>query len=87
MLIHLLKVSTPSLADALAWGLLSVLTPASPKPTAAIAVARRRAVLNATAFGEDGDRVIAPQHRPDEVTRLEVIDLAVAGRSCLGMTG
>jgi len=31
--------------------------------------------------------VIAPQHRPDEVTRLEVIDLAVAGRSCLGMTG
>jgi hypothetical protein len=86
MLIHLLRIATPSLADALALGLIGMLTPASRKPTAEIALAHKGAVLSAVARRESGNRVMAPHTRPGDVTHLEVTDLAVAGRSCLGMT-
>ncbi|WP_086851339.1 hypothetical protein [Amycolatopsis kentuckyensis] len=87
MLIHLLQATNPSLADVLAWGIISMLTPASRKQGAAIGLACRQVVLSAIAGNKDGVRVLSPHDRPQDVTRLEVVDLAVAGRSCLGATG
>jgi hypothetical protein len=87
MLIHLLRVSSPSLVDVFAWGLIGILTPASQKPGAAIALAYRQVVLSAIARNKDGVRVVSPHDRPAEVTRLDVVDLAADGRSCLGAAG
>jgi hypothetical protein len=87
MLIHVLRVATPSLADALVLGLITMLSPASRQVTAEVTLAFRAAALTAVARGTGGKRIIAPHTRAEEVVRLDVTDLVVAGRSCLGMTG
>jgi hypothetical protein len=87
MLIQVLRVAAPSLADVLAIGLVSLLTPSTGRSAAEVALVHQRAVLSAIARRESGARVTAPHTHPCDVTWLEVTDLAVAGRSCLGMTG
>ncbi|MEV4050777.1 hypothetical protein AB0J55_06275 [Amycolatopsis sp. NPDC049688] len=87
MLIHLLRTTSPSLAEVLTWGIIGMLTPATRSPSAAIALAYRQAVLRAVAHDQDGARVPFPHDQPGSVTHLEIVDLAVAGRSCLGAAG
>ena len=87
MMIQLLRVATPSLADALVLGLITMLSPASRRMTAEVTLTFRAAALTAVARGKAGNRVMAPHTRAGDVVRLDVTDLAVAGRSCLGMTG
>ena len=87
MLIHVLRISDPSLADALTTGLISVVTPPSGKPSAEISLAHKSAVLSAIARREAGGRVTAPHNRPSQIRWLEVIDLAVAGHSAMRGTG
>ena len=87
MLIQVLRMSVPSLAEALAVGLVSMLTPAIGTPSPRISLAYRSAVLSAAAASEAGDRIAAPHLRPAEVWRLEVTDLVVGGQSGLRLAG
>ena len=87
MLIHVLRISDPSLADALHVGLVSVMTPPSGRPSAEVLLAHKSAVLSAVARHEAGGRITAPHNRPNEIRWLEVTDLAVAGYSALRGTG
>ena len=84
LLVHLLRMSGSSLADALAIGLVQLLTPAA-TPLPPIGLAFERAILSAIARREDGERVAHPHSRAAEVTWLEVTDVAVSGRSGLRM--
>lgn len=87
-LVHVLRISVPSLAEVLAVGLVQLVTPATGKLTADMAVTHRRAVITGVARRrEDGSRVTSPHRRLGEVTWLEVRDVAVAGSSALRMTG
>jgi hypothetical protein len=87
MLIHVLRMSVPSLADALAVGLVSMLTPASGAPSPLVSLAYRTAVLTAVAVSQSGDLVDTPHLRAHEVRLLEVTDLVVGGRSGLRLAG
>ena len=87
MLIQVLRMSVPSLTEALALGLISLLTPPAGRPTAVISLAYKSAVLSAVARKKAGARVTSPHARPGEVCRLEVTDLAVGGQSGLRMAG
>jgi hypothetical protein len=87
MLIHVLRISDPSLADALTTGLVSVMTPPLSKSSAEISLTHKSAVLSAVARREAGGRITAPHNRPSEIRWLEVTDLAVAGHSALRRTG
>jgi hypothetical protein len=87
MLIHLVRVAAPSLADVLALGMISVLAPTPRASAATIQLAYRTAVLGAVAYCANGDQVPAPHLHPSEVTHLEVTDLAVGNDSYCGMCG
>lgn len=87
MLIQVLRMSFPSLAEALAVGLVALLTPATGRPAAEISLAHKRAVLVAVARTQLGDRVQVPHTRPTQVGRLDVIDLAVGGLFAVRMAG
>lgn len=86
MLIQVLRMAVPSLAEALAVGLVSMLAPAG-TPSPRISLAYRNAVLSAVAGSEAGDRIAVPHLRPAEVWRLEVTDLVVGGQSGLRLAG
>jgi len=87
VLIQVLRMSVPSLAATLAVGLLTLLTPPAGKPTSEISLAYNSAVVRAIAQSDNGHRVTAPLSRPSEVWRLEIVDLAVGGRSGLRLAG
>ena len=87
MLIHFLRMSVPSLAEALALGLIAILAPAAGMISSQISLTYRTAVLTADATGEDGAHVGSPQLRPADVRRLVVTDLSVGGRSALRLAG
>jgi hypothetical protein len=87
MLIHVLRMSVPSLADALAVGLVTMLTKPGGPPSPLVSLAYRTAVLTAVAGGQSGDLVDTPHLRAHEVWRLEVTDLVVGGRSGLRLAG
>jgi hypothetical protein len=85
MLLQVLRMSFPSLAHALAVGLITVLGAAEDSPR--IALGYGAAVLSAVARGEAGDPVAAPHLRSGSVLRLEVTDLSVGGQSGLRLAG
>ena len=88
MLVHVVRISVPSLAEVLAVGLIALVTPATGKLSADVGLAHKRAVVTGVARRcEDGSRVTSPHSRPGEVTWLEVRDVNVAGCSALRMTG
>ena len=87
MLLQVLRMSVPSLAEALAVGLISMATPAVGTPSPLILLAYRSAVLRAVAGSKAGERIAAPCARPAEVRRLQVTDLVVAGQSGLRLAG
>ena len=79
MLLQLLRLSVPSLAETLAMGLV-VLIPASGH---LIEVRYGRAALIGVGRRNDESVVHAPLESPHEVTRLDVRDVRVANRSRL----
>jgi hypothetical protein len=81
-LIHVLRIAEPSLMEALAIGLVAMLTPARNTGSSLLGLTYKRAGLFAVARNYDsGKRVASPHTRPAEVTMLEVQDVAVEGRS------
>jgi hypothetical protein len=87
MLIQLLKLAVPALAQALSGGLITALTAPTGPPSAQISLAYRAAVLSGTAGNRAGEPVITPHLRAAEVWRLQITDLAVAGVSGLRLAG
>jgi hypothetical protein len=87
ILVQVLRLSVPSLAEVLAFGLVSMLTPPRAIPSAQISLVHSSAVLVALAQNEAGECVIAPHLRPADVWRLEITDLAVGGQSGLRLAG
>jgi hypothetical protein len=87
MLIQMLKLAIPSLAIALSGGLISMLTPPAGPPSALISLTYRTAALSAIAGNRLGEPVTTPHLRTPEVSRLEIIDLAVGGLSGLRLAG
>ena len=87
LLIQVLRMSVPSLAEALALGVISVLAPAAEASTSLISLVHRTVVLTAVTRNEAGDQVGAPHLRPAEVWRLDVTDLLVGGGSWLRLVG
>jgi hypothetical protein len=82
MLLQVLRLAEPSLREALTVGLVAVLTPAGDTSSASIGLTHRRALVSAVARNEKTrERVPSPHTRPQEVTMLEVQDVAVEGRS------
>lgn len=86
-LIHMLRMSFPSLAEVLAMGLIAVLAPAAGMVSSQLSLAYRTAVLTAEATGENGEHVAAPHLWPAQVRRLVVTDLSAGGRSALRLAG
>jgi hypothetical protein len=88
MLLQVLRLAEPSLVEALAIGLVAILTPASDTGSGSISLAYRRAKVSAVAHrAETGERVPSPHSRLQEVTMLEVQDVAVEGRSAYRQIG
>jgi hypothetical protein len=87
MLIHMLRMSAPSLAEVLALGLIAVLAPTAGIISSQISLAYRSAVLRADANGENGEHVDATHQRPADVRRLVITDLSAGGRSALRLAG
>jgi hypothetical protein len=88
MLLHILRLGEPSLVEVLAIGLVAILTPASDTSNASINLAYQRARVSAVARRVDTrERVPSPHTRPQEVTMLEIKDVAVEGRSALRQIG
>ena len=88
-LLQVLRMSVPSLAEALALGVMSVLAPGGDGEASAsvLSLVHRTVVLTAIARDEAGNQVITPHLRPAEVQQLDVTDLMVGGRSWLRLAG
>lgn len=88
MLLQVIRLAEPSLVEVLAIGLIAILTPAGDTGSASIGLAYRRARVSAVARRvETRERVPSPHSRLQEVTMLEVQDVAVEGRSALRQIG
>jgi hypothetical protein len=87
VLIQALRHSFPSLAEALAMGLIAVLAPVAGLISPQISLAYRTAVLKADATGQNGEHITAPHQHLAEVRRLVVTDLSAGGRSGLRLAG
>jgi len=87
LFIQVLRMSVPSLAEALKAGLISVLAPSADAASPRISLGYGPAVLSAIAGGENGYQVAAPHLRPAEVRRLDITDLTVGGLSGLRLAG
>ena len=88
MLLHVLRVAEPSVLDAMAVGLVAMLPPANDSNASTIGLTHRSAALTAIALnGKTKQPVTAPHTRPEQVTMLEVRDVAVDGRSAIRKIG
>jgi hypothetical protein len=87
MLIQILRMSAPTLAEALAIGLISIRMPAAETVSPEVSLEYESTVLSALAGGAAGEPVPAPHLRPSEVRRLEITDLLIGGSSALRRAG
>jgi hypothetical protein len=85
--IQILRMSAPTLAEALAIGLITMRIPVTETISPEVSLEYESTVLSAVACGEAGEPVPAPHRRPGEVRRLEITDLLVGGRSALRRAG
>lgn len=83
VIMQLLLMAGPSLAQVLSTGLLRVLTPAAGTAGSHVSLTCRDLVLSALASGENGDPVPEPHLRPGDVRQLAVSGLLAGGRSAL----
>jgi hypothetical protein len=87
LFIQVLRMSVPSLAEALTLGLITMEPPPAEPTSARIALECGTAVLTAVACGETGVPVDAPHLRPAEIRWLDITDLSVGGLSGLRLAG
>ena len=80
VLLQVLRSAMPSLADALAIGLVAL---AAPTAMSSVELSHRRAALTAIGHRADGSTVDAPHSHLSEITRLEVQDVRAEERSSL----
>ena len=81
LLVHILKITLPSLAEVLSTGLV-VLVASSPH-TAEVTLSTGGAHLNGLAKTKDGQPVTGPNQRADEVVRIDIVDVVAEGRSAV----
>lgn len=87
-LLQVVRLAEPSLVEVLAIGLVAMLTPVTDIGSATIGLTHKRAALTAVARRQGTkERIASPHTRPQEVTMLELQDVAVEGRSALRKTG
>jgi hypothetical protein len=79
VLVKLLQVTIPSLAEVLATGLV-VLTVANARDSI-VTLRLGEVFLMAIAQDEDGRRVRDPGNNPEKVVRLDIVDVQSEGRS------
>lgn len=87
MLMHVLRISHPSLADALRTGLIHMITPPATGAGSRISLVHKSAIIVANARNEIGNTVLSPHTRPKQVTWIEILNLAVGGLNAIRMTG
>ena len=87
LLITVLRMSVPSLAEVLTTGLVTLLMPASVDTAHELVLVAGGAQLRAIAQTEDGGPVPAPRLHLADVVRLEVFDVLAEGRSALRLAG
>jgi hypothetical protein len=87
LLMHILRVSVPSLAEALAVGLVKLDASSTHSDGAEVLLAFKTAVLRAIALDREGRLIGAPHGRLADVIQLDIVDLSVAGCSALRMAG
>ncbi|MDX2837140.1 MULTISPECIES: hypothetical protein [Streptomyces] len=80
LLLQVLRSSMPSLADALAVGLIALATPTA---RSVIELSHQRATLTAIGLRDDGSQVVVPHTHLREITWLEIQDVCAGGRSGL----
>jgi hypothetical protein len=84
LLVHLLRVSVPSLAEALSAGLVLLADNSLRGPE--LTLTAGTAVIHGLAQTKDGDPIGDPKRRANEVVRIEVIDVVAEGRSARKVT-
>ncbi|WP_163693016.1 hypothetical protein [Mycolicibacterium phocaicum] len=88
MLLHILRMAEPSVRDALAVGLVAMIPVGTDTNSSLIGLTHRSAALTAMALNrKTKEPVTAPHTRPEEVTMLELHDVAVDGRSAIRKIG
>jgi hypothetical protein len=87
VLIQMLRKSVPSLADALAIGLITIIGPIAGMISSEISLAYRTVLLRADATAENGEKITEPHLRPGEVRRLVVTGLSAGGQSGFRLAG
>lgn len=85
MLVHLLRVSHPSLAGALSTGLLALVAWNASDPE--ITLAAGQAAVRGVAQDDSGKPIPGPRERADEVLQLHVLDVVAEGRSIRKVAG
>lgn len=83
VLLQLLLLARPSLAEALPDGLVRVITPTPRIPVSHISLGYEDVILSGRATDRDGEPLAEPHLRPSGVWGLAVSDVAVDGRSAL----
>jgi len=87
MLITVLRMSVPSLSEALATGMVTLMSPVNGGAFNLLVLESRGVRLLALAQTEDGEAVRAPHEHLATVTRLEVFDVQAEGLSALRLAG
>jgi hypothetical protein len=81
VLLQVLRSAMPTLADALAIGLIALAAPTA--AMSGVELRHRRATLTAVGLRTDGSTVQAPHSHLSEITGLQVRDVHAEGRSGL----
>jgi len=79
LLIHVLRASGETLADAMLTGLITINTPQDAAVLGGVSISHRRARLSGIARGEGDAPATAPHAHPARVQGIAVLDLVVAG--------
>lgn len=79
MLVKLLEVTFPSLAEVIETRLVALA--AANNRTSVVTLTLGAATVLAVAQDDDGDRVPKPRENPEEVIRLNIVDVQAEGRS------
>ena len=79
VLVALLQVTVPSLAEVIETRLVAL--PAANNRNSVVTLTSGGATVLAVAQDEEGERVREPKANPEEVVRLDIVDVQAEGRS------
>jgi len=83
LLIHVLRMAAPSLAEVFQLGLVTMIIPSPERISSEITLEYGSVVMTAIAMGLEGESILQPHLQPAAVRRLEITDLVAGGRSGL----